>query len=56
MEQNCKDLHDIVMQHEETLKELTLEISSIQQEIEMQNRYFQELIDSLAESVENNYF
>lgn len=56
MEQTCKDLHETVIHQEEEIKELTLEISFLRQELEIQNHYFQELIDSLAESIEGNYF
>ncbi len=56
MSETCEKLHEIVQKHEEMIKELTLEISSLQQEIETSNHYFQELIDSLAESIEGNYF
>ena len=48
MSETCEKLHEIVQKHEEMIKELTLEISSLQQEIETSNHYFQELIDSLA--------
>lgn len=52
MEDTCKQLHEIVAKHEEMIKELTLEISSIQEEM----HYMNELIDSISESVENSYF
>lgn len=52
MEDNCKQLHSVVKHHEEMIKELSLNISELQMEIE----YMNELINSLSESVENNYF
>ena len=52
MENICKQLHEIVAKHEEMIKELTLEISSLKEEM----LYMNELIDSISESVENNYF
>lgn len=52
MENNCKQLHNIIEHHEEMIKELSLNISELQIEIE----YMNELINALSESVENNYF
>ena len=52
MEDTCKQLHEIVAKHEEMIKELTLEISSFKEEL----LYMNELIDSVSESIENNYF
>lgn len=52
MEDTCKQLHEIVAKHEEMIKELTLEISYFKEEL----LYMNELIDSVSESIENNYF
>lgn len=64
MEQdNNYNIMDLVNKHEEMIKELTLEISEVQQEIQSiqqelitSENYYQELIDSLADSIEGNYF
>lgn len=64
MEQdNNYNIMDLVNKHKEMIKELTLEISEVQQEIQAiqqelitSENYYQELIDSLADSIEGNYF
>lgn len=59
MEQDNNNIIDLVNKHEEMTKELTLEISEVQQEIQAiqqelitSENYYQELIDS----IEGNYF
>lgn len=63
MEQDNNNTINLVNKHEEIIKELTLEISEVQQEIQAiqqelvtSENYYQELIDSLADSIEGNYF
>lgn len=63
MEQDNNNIINLVNKHEEMIKELTLEISEVQQEIQAiqqelvtSENYYQELIDSLAGSIEGNYF
>ena len=60
---NNYNIMDLVNKHEEMIKELTLEISEVRQEIQAiqqelitSENYYQELMDSLADSIEGNYF